>query len=335
MSLLRTVQRSLAICLIAAAGRARAQPTPKEATAVMLEPGVISTSANEFGGTVTPDGSEMYFSRSVPRSYMYGIFMSRRVDGRWGPPEIVPFSGTGRDFDPNLSPDGKSMVFISDRQVVPGRDKRDYDVWLVEREPGGGWGAPRHLDPPANTERPIGHERDGSNNEWFASLAADGTLYVASDGYEGGDRMQIYRLPRNAHGYGKPENLGPVINEGQWTGEPMIAPDQSFLLFCSFDRKGGYGGWDIYVSRRAANGGWLPPENLGPAVNTSARDYSPRLQPDGHTLVFTSERNFVGDRTTPVSWTELEAGLGGLLNGNGNLYRIDLCALHLRSIRCP
>jgi len=325
--------RAAAVACLALACEVGAEPGAGPG-ARMLAPGVISTPGNEFSGTMTPDGREIYFSRSVPRSYMYAIFVSRRVAGRWTRPELAPFSGHGRDFDPVLSPDGKRMVFISDRPVTPGVPHHDYDIWIVERTAGGGWSEPRNLGGPANTEKPAG-ERGWGQNEWFASLAADGTLYVSSDGYEPG-RTQIYALRWIDGRYQKPENLGPAINgDGLENGEPIIAPDQSFLLFSGYGRKGGYGGWDIYISRHRPDGTWSEPENLGPAVNTSARDYSPRLEPDGHTLVFTSERNFATGRKTPVTWAELSAGLASLLNGNGNLYEIDLCSLKLKSFPCP
>src|ERR1700761_9412143 len=102
--------------------------------------------------------------------------------------------------------------------------------------------------------------------------------------------MRIY-LSRYVSGiYQTPEELGPEINADAFDGEPIIAPDRSFLLFAAFNHAGGYGNWDIYISKSLPGEKWSTPENLGPAVNTSVRDYSPRLEPDGHHLSFTSER---------------------------------------------
>lgn len=319
------------LAAVAAAAIALGQgDTPK-----MLAPGVISVPGNVFGGSMTPDGREIYFSRSVPRSYRYAIFVSRKAHGRWTTPVLAPFSGYGRDFDPVITPDGRSLVFISDRQVRPGWPKTDYDVWQVDRAKDGRWSAPRHLDAPVNTEKAAG-EQGFAHNEWFASMTNAGTLYVASDGYEADGRTNVYELKRGADGrYAPPAKLPAVINEGGWeNGEPILAPDGRFLLFSSHARKGGFGGWDIYISRRAPDGSWLEAENLGPAVNTPARDYSPRLEPDGHTLVFTSERNFTTGQAGPLDWRRLVAGLNGPTDGNGKIYEIDLCRLPLRSAPC-
>jgi hypothetical protein len=301
-----------------------------DAGPVMLAPGIISSDGNEFGGTMSPDGNEIYFSRSVPRSYMYAIYMSRKVDGRWREPELVPFSGHGRDFDPVMAPDGKRMVFVSDRPVTPGKPKLDYDIWMVERASDGRWGVPHNVGAPINTALPEHFEQD-EGNEWFASLAADGTLYFATDGHEPKGRHQIHRSRLVNGRYQAPENLGPVINADPEDGEPIIAPNQSFLLFAANSAKDGYGDWDIYISHAQADGSWSKPENLGPLVNTPARDYSPRLMPDGHTLIFTSERHFAAKLDHALTFAELKAGLTGLTNGLGNIYQIDLRTLHLKT----
>ena len=325
------IRLTLPIAFLLLGAAASSSPTPVH----MVGEGVISTPGNEFGGTMSPDGRELYYSISVPRSYMYAIVVSTKKNGSWTRPRLVPFSGHGRDFDPVMAPDGRSMVFISDRPTRPGELKHDYDVWMVDRTPSGGWGTPRHLDPPVNTAiKPGVHEF--ANNEWFASLGGDGSLYVASDGYSSDGRMGIYRFIRRGDKFVGPEDVGASINgDGAANGEPIVAPDGSIMLFSSYGRKDGYGNWDVYISRRQPNGSWGPAENLGPEVNTKARDYSPRLEPDGHTLIFTSERNFTTDNALKMSWGDLVRGVASVRNGNGNLYEVDLCALRLKSFACP
>lgn len=60
----------------------------------------------------------------------------------------------------------------------------------------------------------------------------------------------------------------------------------TLMIFAS-NRRGGYGGWDLYkVSKR--NGRWLLPENLGPGINTAYDETTPFLANDGQTLYFSS-----------------------------------------------
>ena len=308
-----------AALILASAALASSVPQPK-----MLEPGVISTTANEFGGSITPDGREFWYSSSVQHFYMETIFFSRRLpNGHWGPPSLAPFSGRGHDFDPVFSPDGKRMLFISDRPTRTGEKKRDYDIWYVDRQTGGEWGVPHRFAEPLNSV-PDAHGEGG--REEFASIAADGTIYFAGDPRTGPGGMAIYRSRLLNGQYEKPEKLPDIINSGTFVGEPLISADQSFMLFSAFGLADGYGNWDIYFTRRDANGQWRKPQNLGPAVNTAERDYSPRLEPDGHTLVFTSERYF-GDDGRRLDFQAIRRGFGSLLNGGGNIYTIDLHSL--------
>lgn len=298
---------------------ATAQPT-------LLAPDRISTTANEFGGSITPDGREIYYSVSVQHSYMYAIYFSRRqADGSWGRQQLASFSGHGRDFDPVVSPDGRRLLFISDRPAEAGQKKLDYDVWWVDRRGDGRWSAPHRFGAPINTIAKSAEDEQGT--EEFASIAANGSIYFAGDRRGGSPPgMAIWRAPFINGRYGKPELLPEIVNAGAFVGEPIIAPDESFLLFSAFGLPDGYGNWDIYVTRRGPDGHWQKPRNLGPIVNTAERDYSPRLAPDGHTLVFTSER-FFGSAGQRLDWNSIKKGLASIQNGQGNIYTIDLRTL--------
>src|SRR6185295_7118613 len=98
--------------------RATAAPPYTSATPLdeprLFAPGVLSTPADEFGGQFTADGRALFLNRSVPRSQLYTIFLSRFLGDRWSAAEVAPFSGQWRDFDPVLSADGKRLFFISD-----------------------------------------------------------------------------------------------------------------------------------------------------------------------------------------------------------------------------
>ena len=207
--------------------------TMAAAAPVMLAPGTISTEANEFGGAISPDGREIYYSVSVQHSYMYAIYYSRRDGGgRWGSPLLAPWSGRGRDFDPVFSPDGRTLLFISDRPAGK-EDKRDYDIWRVERGRDGRWSAPIRFGPPINTVAASIDDQNGT--EEFASIAADGTVYFAGDRRDGTPGMAIWKARLVAGKYQQPELLPELVNSGDIVGEPVIAPDQSFLLFSALE----------------------------------------------------------------------------------------------------
>jgi outer membrane protein OmpA-like peptidoglycan-associated protein len=67
-----------------------------------------------------------------------------------------------------------------------------------------------------------------------------------------------------------------------------MSGDGQELYFAS-KRTEGYGGSDIYVSRRDSKGKWGPAQNLGPKINTDKDDGSPSMHPDHQTLYFRSD----------------------------------------------
>lgn len=78
------------------------------------------------------------------------------------------------------------------------------------------------------------------------------------------------------------------INTKSIESGPTISPDGNTLYFVS-DRKGGYGGKDIWACERLSNGNWSEPYNLGNTINTSSDEESPYLMADGVTLYFSSK----------------------------------------------
>lgn len=256
-----------------------ATPTPDASTEpVLFAPGVISTEdAHEWHVTFTPDGATAYFARSdrfFPQSRQATIMVSTLEDGAWTMPEVASFSGEFSDIDPSISPDGLRLFFSSIRPVE-GAERRDLDVWMVERTDSG-WGDPIHL----------GAEVNSDSDELYPSVASDGTLYFASDRQGGAGGWDIYRsTPSEVATYGPAENLGVPINTSAWEYNPTISADGTLLLFASLNRPGGAGAGDIFVSE-GVDGRWRPARSLGNPVNTGADEYHPSLSPDDQRLYF-------------------------------------------------
>jgi len=70
------------------------------------------------------------------------------------------------------------------------------------------------------------------------------------------------------------------------TSHPSLSADGLSLYFAS-DREGGFGGWDLYVSKKV-RGQWTEPVNLGPTINTSSDELFPFAHPSGR-LYFSSD----------------------------------------------
>jgi hypothetical protein len=84
----------------------------------------------------------------------------------------------------------------------------------------------------------------------------------------------------------EPVNIGSVINTQYNDWYPVLARDGSYMIFVS-DRPTGYGGADLWISRREA-GEWQTPENLGSGINTSSTESAPFLAQNDSMLYFAS-----------------------------------------------
>jgi WD40-like Beta Propeller Repeat len=289
---------------------------------VLFAEGVITTKDDEFGGTFSPDGKTCYFSKSVLRFYLDIICYSQFKNGKWQTPEVAPFSGQYRDFDPNLSADGTKMVFTSNRPVN-GELKSDYDIWMVKKTQNGEWSEPIHLDSAINSKY----------DEHFASIASSGTIYFSSNrpGALGGEGDADFYCSKLVHGhYAKAEHLLDSVSTPSYELDCVVAPDESFLLLGAYGRKDGYGNFDIYISEKV-NGKWTASRNLGPKINSTFRDYSPRISPDGKYLFFTSEKDFSAGASKGLSnYKELKQNFNSILNGSGNIYQIELSSIGIK-----
>lgn len=305
----RAAMATLSMALLLPAASLHAQPAPPKAGAEMIGQGVISTEDDELAGTITADGKTLYFQKSAPPHYLYILYESHLVDGAWQKPSVLPFSGRYKDTDPVLSPDEKTMLFASDRPVN-GVDRHHFYIWAAHRTDRG-WSDPELLPGPVN---------DGFN-QVFCSMASNGNLYFTSSRKTG--EYDIFRSRLVDGKYQEAEDLGPDLNgSGIESFEAFIAPDESFLLIGSFGRQDSLGSSDIYISYNV-DGKFTKPKNVGPAVNTPARDYSPRISGDEKWLLFTSEKL---DRPLdlPMTYATFVRMSHGIFNGLGNLFRIPL-----------
>jgi Tol biopolymer transport system component len=192
----------------------------------------------------------------------------------------------------------------------------------VERQ-GDDWGPARPLGPAVNTPA----------EELSPSIAADGTLYFASNRDGGRGSLDLWRARPKDGDFAEPENLRDVNSPGP-DGAPCISADQRLLVFASVGRPDTlrgrghyYARSDLYVSD-AAGAEWGAPRHLGPPINTPASESNPSFSPDGAFLFFSSDRGFAAIPMEPaVTARGFEEGVRGIGSAWSNVYRIDALAL--------
>jgi hypothetical protein len=120
---------------------------------------------------------------------------------------------------------------------------------------------------------------------------------VVGCGQDSGDLPSQPSPMLTAHGssehwsaWSEPVNLGKPVNTEFREINPSLSADGLSLYFVS-NRPGGFGGNDIWVSRRESRrAAWEPPVNLGATINTAFDDGGVSLGDNGRLLFFNSNR---------------------------------------------
>jgi Tol biopolymer transport system component len=162
-----------------------------------------------------------------------------------------------------------------------------------------------------STPENLGEVVNSPFNEDLPHIAPDGlSLYFISNRPNSSGPLanfDIWVSQRDAPDapWGRPRNLGPVINTSANDRGPCLSPD-GLLLFFSSDRAGGTS-QDIWVARRQDphdDFGWQAPRKLGPAVNTDDPDFGAAYLDNDETdnpLLYFGRREGFGDADIYVS----------------------------------
>lgn len=263
--------------------------SPEVPEATVFGDGVISTAAEEWRVSFSPDGQTAYFARSdgfFPQTRDATIMETTLADGTWSEPVVASFSGEFPDIDPWVSPDGESIYFSSIRPVG-GEPRRDVELFRVDRE-GEGWSEPIHL-------ADLGSELD----ELGLSVAEDGSVIFASE-RSGGGNWDLFSAQPDGDGFATPEPIA-ELNSPIWEFNPAVDASGTVLLFTSINRPGGVGLGDLWVTKRDGDT-WADPQPL--PLNSRADEYHPSLSADGSTLYFV-RRSGQGD-LLEVDWASVD-----------------------------
>ena len=238
----------------------------------------INTSVSEYYPTITIDDSKLIYTRRVG-NFNEDFYESDRIDGVFHKSKSLEgnINTNQNEGAQNISQDGKWLIFTG-CNFPEGHGSCDlYISYLTDQ----GWSTPENLGDSINTEF----------WESAPSLSPDKRdLYFASgrpDGFGGKDIYVSHRL-RNGR-WSSPENLGPVINTIGDEGTPFIHADNQSLYFTSNGHPG-YGGDDLFVTRKGPDGQWQKPENLGYPINTIENEGSLVISANGKTAYYASDR---------------------------------------------
>lgn len=270
-----TTRHRLSVTAIATAAALVSLAAARHPDPQPFAPGIVAT-GHEFTVTFTPDGREVYFTRSIAQPRSAHVMHSVQRDGVWQPAEPASFSGDAwYDLDPGLSPDGSRLYFISTRPRPNAKSAPttpDMDIWYADRTPTG-WGAPRWIE-----------ELSSDAKEGSPTVDRAGNICFFSDRGNAPNKNAIYCARRRGDHWDAPVKQNANVNAGPSDTSPFLSPDGNTLLFYS-ERADGRGKADLYITRKSGVD-WGAAMNLGPIVNTGEFEYNPSVSPDGKTFYF-------------------------------------------------
>lgn len=212
----------------------------------------INTRFADLNSVVSGDETKMAFISKL--QFYDAVFYTEKVNGEWAPPRnIIPELGVDGDVYPTcLSYDGTEMFIYRNDEFIGNL----YSSKLVD----GKWTTIRKLNDNINTRFWESH----------ASISKDGnTLYFSSNRKGGYGGLDIYRSSRQPNGeWGPPVNLGAVVNTTYNDDTPFITDTGDKIFFSSYGHYN-MGGYDIFMSKKTADGTWAKPVNLGYPINTT------------------------------------------------------------------
>ncbi|MFZ2905261.1 MAG: OmpA family protein [Cyclobacteriaceae bacterium] len=242
----------------------------------------VNSEYSELNPLLSPDGKVLYFSRRNHPDNVGGVADKEDIwyselgnDGKWQLAKNMgtAFNNSGPNFVNTIqavTPDGKSAIMVLGNKYLPKGNSGEVVKMAagvsISSNVGGEWSDPVAL----NITNDYNYNEKA--NYFLTNNRRTMLLSVERDDSQG-DRDLYVSFMQDDSVWTEPLNLGKMINTASEESAPFLAADDKTLYFSS---KGlsGYGGSDVYVSKRLDDTwtNWSEPENLGPEINSPQED---------------------------------------------------------------
>ena len=187
-----------------------------------------------------------------------------------------PLNGFQLQYFPVLTADGEQILFTK-RDGIKNTDKED--IYTSYLDSAGVWSNPVSISQTVNS----------IYNEGTCTVTADGNvlIYTSCDAPDSFGSCDLF-ISRKKNGiWQSPTNMGMKVNSSNWDSQPSLSADGRVLFFSS-NRKGGFGGNDIWYSVLQEDQSWAQAKNLGSVINTPKDEISPFMFFNNELLFFAS-----------------------------------------------
>lgn len=187
------------------------------------------------------------------------------------------------DYSPFVPADESFVVYNTKRTDNGNLRQNDgsyFSTLSISRVSEGGFLKSKNIGAPLSTT-------DG--NVECAGMSPNGDFMILYyDDAAGTGDLYLSEMDKAKGAYKRAIKLDETINSKYFEIAATITNDGNTIYFAS-NRPGGYGGMDLYVSKRLPNGKFGPAVNLGSGVNTQYDEDYPSIASDGKTLYFSSK----------------------------------------------
>lgn len=262
---------------------------PPGKTPEIFAPGMITTDMSEGCSGWGNEMEYFIFQRWIDGNPK--LYIMNQIEGKWTQPEPLPFGEEYRVGDFTIAPDGKTLIFASKiflDEIGPEGDGGN--IWIVEKTTTG-WTIPKPVSGPINTKY----------HDSYPCLASNRNLYFFSRKPGGFGKSDLYMAEYMNGEYQIPVNLGSPLNTAAHEWDTYIAPDESYMIYCSM-MEGGLGSDDLYITFKRSDGKWGKPVHMGNKINTEKSENRPYVTPDGKYLFYAS--TITGNRD--IYWIDTE-----------------------------
>jgi len=249
----------------------------------------VNTASNETQVGLTHSGRSLYIvTNRVGGLGLNDIWVAQRAHPQapWGEPfNLGPvINGAGNDSSPAFTPDDLCMFYARPQVAGSGSGQRIYVTCRTDPDDDTAWQTPVILGPNVNSAQ-------SSDPFFFVDpISGQSSLYFAAFNHLGGaGDFDLFKSDLGRDGQFQPAVPVMELNTRFRETHPSIHQNGLVMLFSS-DRPGGFGGIDLWVSRRpSTTDPWGNPCNLGP-VNTASDDRSPFFSHIADSMYFASNR---------------------------------------------
>lgn len=236
----------------------------------------VNSEYNDYNALLSPDGKTLYFSRQNHPGNMGGVkdrediwYSELGPDGKWS---LAKNAGpTLNNGYPNFvnsvtsaTPDGKAVLLVLGNEY---KDNGKMTAGVsVSNNIGGKWTKPKALN--------IKNNYNYSDKAHYFLSNTQKVIIMSVDREETRGGRDLYvSFGQSDSTFSEPLNMGSVVNTGGDEVTPFLASDDKTLYFSS-NGFSGYGGNDIYMSKRLDDTwtNWSEPQNMGPEINSKTDD---------------------------------------------------------------